>query len=63
MALVTAREARQWLQNEDEQGRLPEGVTVGVRGRLSKEAKSHFTNSTGNEVAAPVATSSESASE
>ncbi len=57
--MATAREARQWLLNEDAEGRLPEGVTVGVRGRLSKQAKEHFTAKTGDTVTEPVAASAE----
>lgn len=46
------REVRAFLlENTD---RLPEGVTVGQRGRLSKEAKAFYTEQTGREVAAPV---------
>jgi hypothetical protein len=52
---ATAREAREWLLNQPS---LPEGVTVGVRGRLSKQAKEHFTANTGQEVASPVAADS-----
>lgn len=58
--MASAREARNWLLAEQENGRLPENVTVGVRGRLSKDAKDHFTAQTGQEVeAAPVAVSAE----
>lgn len=49
--LATPREVRTFLL---EQNDLPEGVTVGQRGRLSKEAKAYFTAQTGREVAAPV---------
>lgn len=41
---ATPREVRSWLL---EQSELPEGVTVGARGRLSSAAKEHFTASTG----------------
>jgi hypothetical protein len=55
---ATPREVRAFLlENQDS---LPEGVTVGARGRLSAAAKQHFTDSTGREIvandsAAPVA--------
>jgi hypothetical protein len=52
---ATAREAREWLLSQDS---LPEGVTVGVRGRLSKAAKDHFAAQTGQVVASPVAAES-----
>lgn len=52
---ATAREAREWLLSQET---LPEGVTVGVRGRLSKSAKDHFTANTGQVVASPVAAES-----
>jgi hypothetical protein len=48
--VAAPREVREWLLA---QGELPEGVTVGQRGRLSTAAKEHFTASTGREVAAP----------
>lgn len=45
---ATAREAREYLlENQDS---LPEGVTVGTRGRLSAAAKAHFTEATGRPI-------------
>jgi len=44
---ATPREVRAFLL---EQAELPEGVTVGARGRLSAAAKEHFTKSTGREI-------------
>jgi hypothetical protein len=41
---ATPREVRTWLLEQDE---LPEGVTVGARGRLSAAAKDYFTAQTG----------------
>ena len=49
--VASPREVRAYLL--ENQGRLPEGVTVGQRGRLSKEAKAFYTEQTGREVAAP----------
>lgn len=54
--VATPREVRTFLL---EQGELPEGVTVGQRGRLSKQAKEYFTAQTGREVAEPVTASAE----
>jgi len=51
--VASAREVRAYLLENEE--KLPEGVTVGQRGRLSKEAKAFFTSQTGREVADPVA--------
>lgn len=48
--VAAPREVREWLLS---QATLPEGVTVGARGRLSTAAKDHFTAVTGREVAAP----------
>jgi hypothetical protein len=48
--VASPREVRAFLL---EQNDLPEGVAVGQRGRLSKEAKQYFTNQTGREVAEP----------
>lgn len=45
---ATPREVREFLLSED--ANLPEGVTVGARGRLSQAAKNHFTASTGREI-------------
>jgi hypothetical protein len=45
---ASAAEARTWLQNNPEV--LPEGVTVGARGRLSTQAREAFTNATGRQV-------------
>lgn len=54
---ASPREVRAFLlENSD---RLPEGVTVGSRGRLSKEAKAFFTQETGREVVAPQTASAE----
>lgn len=44
---ATPREVRAFLL---EQAELPEGVTVGARGRLSAAAKEYFTTSTGREI-------------
>lgn len=52
--VAAPREVRAFLL---EQAELPEGVTVGQRGRLSKEAKQYFTSQTGREVAEPVTAS------
>jgi len=46
--VATPREVRAFLLAQDQ---LPENVTVGQRGRLSKEAKAYFTAQTGQEVA------------
>lgn len=53
---ATPREVREWLLEQDE---LPEGVTVGARGRLSAAAKGHFTSSTGREIVVPEAPAAE----
>lgn len=50
--VASPREVRAYLLNRQD---LPEGVTVGQRGRLSKEAKAFFTQQTGQEVAEPTA--------
>lgn len=50
--VASPREVRAFLL---EQGELPEGVTVGQRGRLSNKAKEFFTSLTGREVAEPTA--------
>jgi hypothetical protein len=52
--VASPREVRAFLL---EQAELPENVTVGQRGRLSKEAKQYFTSVTGREIAEPVAVS------
>lgn len=44
---ATPREVRAFLL---EQVELPEGVTVGQRGRLSTAAKEYFTAQTGREI-------------
>lgn len=49
--VATPREVRAFLLENS--ARLPEGVTVGQRGRLSKEAKAFYSAQTGREVAAP----------
>jgi hypothetical protein len=49
--VASPREVRAYLL--ENQASLPEGVTVGQRGRLSKEAKTFFTQQTGQEVASP----------
>lgn len=51
--VASPREVRAWLLENSET--LPEGVTVGQRGRLSQPAKDHFTAATGREVASPTA--------
>lgn len=51
---ATPREVRAFLL---EQGELPEGVTVGARGRLSKPAKEFFTARTGREIVEPATVS------
>jgi hypothetical protein len=48
---ASPREVRAYLL--ENQGNLPEGVTVGQRGRLSKEAKDFFTDKTGRKVTSP----------
>lgn len=55
---ATPREVRAYLL---EQSELPEGVTVGARGRLSAAAKAHFTTATGRPIveAEPVAVAAE----
>ena len=50
---ATPREVREYLLTSE----LPEGVTVGARGRLSKPAKEFFTARTGREILEPVAAS------
>ena len=50
--VASPREVRAFLLAQPE---LPEGVTVGQRGRLSREAKQYFTDRTGQEVAEPSA--------
>lgn len=50
MSNASPREVRAFLL---EQAELPENVTVGQRGRLSKEAKAYFTKQTGREVVSP----------
>lgn len=45
---ATAAEARAYLL--ENQASLPEGVTVGARGRLSQAARDHFTAKTGREI-------------
>lgn len=57
--VASPREVRAFLL--ENQGNLPEGVTVGQRGRLSKEAKSFYTEQTGREVASPTAAVTEDA--
>ena len=57
--VASPREVRAFLL--ENQGSLPEGVTVGQRGRLSKEAKSFYTEQTGREVASPTAAVTEDA--
>lgn len=44
---ATPREVRAFLL---EQAELPEGVTVGARGRLSAAAKEYFVTQTGREI-------------
>jgi len=51
--VASPREVRAFLLENSEQ--LPEGVTVGQRGRISKEAKAFYTERTGREVASPTA--------
>lgn len=53
---ATAREVRAFLL---EQSELPDGVTVGARGRLSTAAKEHFTAQTGREIVEPTAVAAE----
>ena len=45
---ANASEVRAWLQSNPDA--LPEGVTVGARGRLSAKAREAFTAATGREV-------------
>lgn len=48
---ASPREVRAYLlENSDS---LPEGVTVGARGRLSAAAKQHFTDKTGRPIVEP----------
>lgn len=54
--VATPREVREYLLSQSE---LPEGVTVGARGRLSNKAKEHFTALTGREVVTQSATNEE----
>jgi hypothetical protein len=51
--VASPREVRAYLLNNSE--RLPEGVVVGQRGRLSKEAKAFFEQETGQRIAEPTA--------
>jgi|KBSSwiStaDraftv2_1062776.scaffolds.fasta_scaffold05351_6 hypothetical protein len=51
MSAASPREVRAYLQENSE--RLPEGVSVGQRGRLSQQAKDFFTAETGREVVSP----------
>lgn len=44
---ATAREVREWFLNQDS---VPEGLSVGARGRLSTAVKDYFTAQTGREV-------------
>lgn len=53
---AAVNEVRAWLL---EQSTLPEGVTVAARGRLSAQAKAHFTEATGRPVAAPQVSAAE----
>lgn len=57
MTQASPREVRAYLL--ENQSNLPEGVTVGQRGRLSKEAKAFFTQQTGREVVSPAAVSAD----
>lgn len=52
--VATPREVRAFLL---EQSDLPEGVTVGARGRLSKPARELFTARTGREIVEPATVS------
>lgn len=45
---VSAAEARAWLQENPDV--LPEGVTVGARGKLSNAVREAYTNATGNTI-------------
>ena len=45
---ATPREVRAYLL--EHQAELPEGVTVGARGRLSAPAKEFFTSRTGRDI-------------
>lgn len=53
--VATPREVRAYLLENS--ASLPEGVVVGQRGRLSKEAKAFFTQQTGQEIAEPATAS------
>jgi len=53
MSAASPREVRAYLLENSE--RLPEGVSVGQRGRLSQQAKDFFTAETGREVVSPTA--------
>jgi len=57
---ASPREVRAFLLAQDN---LPEGVTVGQRGRLSQEAKAYFTAQTGQEVVSPARATSEVSAE
>jgi hypothetical protein len=59
--VASPREVRAFLLQN--QGSLPEGVTVGQRGRLSKEAKAYFTSQTGQEVVSPARANDEDSAE
>jgi hypothetical protein len=48
---ATPRDVREYLLNVQ----LPEGVTVGARGRLSQAAKDFFTAETGRPIVVPSA--------
>ena len=55
---ASAREVRAYLLEQDPAS-LPEGVSVGARGRLSTAAKEYFTNETGREILVPETVSAE----
>ncbi len=58
---ASPREVRAYLLENN--ASLPENVTVGQRGRLSKEAKDFFTAQTGREVVSPARANEEVAAE
>lgn len=57
MTQASPREVRAYLLENSE--RLPEGVSVGQRGRLSQQAKDFFTAETGREVVSPATVSTD----
>lgn len=58
--VASPREVRAFLLS---QPTLPEGVTVGQRGRLSTAAKDYFTAQTGQEVVSPARANDEETAE